>query len=166
MSEQEQEQQPYDRWSRPDALSRRGYVLAVLVPLVIAALAFGAVTLFASDEPDLRGTTVLLPTSSWKPGQGGDGALLQGELQMDADHCVYVDGDQGKVYAVWPAGWRATRDGDLLTVYDTDTKPVAHDGDTITTGGGSVPVATFEGEPCLPDTGDVFVIQDEVRVNQ
>ena len=161
-----EEQPPYDRWSRPAALSKRGYVLAVLVPLLVAALAFGAVTLFASDEPDLRGTTVLLPTSSWKPGQGGDAALLQGVLKMDADHCVYVDDGQSQVYAVWPAGWRATREGDLLTVYDTNTKPVAHDGDTISTGGGTTPVATFEGEPCLPATGDVFVIQDDVRVNQ
>jgi len=160
----EEPQEQYDRWSRPAALSRRGYVLAVLVPLLVAALAFGAVTLFASDEPDLRGTTVLLPASSWKPGQDAGTEVLQGVLRMDDAHCAYVETGQGNVYAVWPAGWRATREGDALTVYDTNTKPVAVGGDAISTGGESVPVETFDGEPCLPDDGEVFAIQGSVTV--
>ncbi|WP_243056812.1 hypothetical protein [Nocardioides sp. SR21] len=137
-----------------------------LVPLLVAAIAFGAVTVFASDEPELSGTTVQLPTSSWKPGQGGDDALIQGVLRMDDDYCVYLESGQDQVYAVWPAGWRATRDGELLTIYNGDLEVVARDGDAISTGGGFVPVATYEGEPCLPESGDVAAVQGDVTVTQ
>ena len=154
----------FDRWSRPAALSTRGYVLVALVPLLIAAVAFGAVTLFASDEPELTGTSVQLPTSSWKPGQGGDGALFEGVLRMDDEHCVYLEGEQGDRYVVWPAGWRATRDGDLLTLYDADLDVVARDGDAVSFGGGFAPVATYTGEPCLPESGEVAAVQSEVTV--
>jgi hypothetical protein len=161
------EQEPqFDRWSRPAALSRRGYVLVALVPVLIAAVGFGLITVFASDEPTLSGTTVLLPTSEWEPGAGGDAAALEGVLSMDDEHCVYVDSGQGRTYAVWPAGWRAAREGEALTLYDADDKPVAHDGDTIFTGGGSHPVETYAGEPCLPGDGDVFAVQAEVTVVQ
>lgn len=158
------EQEPFDRWSRPAALSTRGYVLVALVPLLVAALAFGAVSVFASDEPELSGTTVQLPTSSWKPGQDSDGALVQGVLRMDDDYCVYLESGSDRTYAVWPAGWRATRDGDLLTIYNPDLEAVARDGDAVSFGGGLVPVATYEGEPCLPESGDVATVQSEVTV--
>ena len=159
------EQEPqYDRWSRPAALSTRGYVLVALVPLLIAAIAFGAVTLFASDEPELTGTSVQLPTSSWKPGQDSDGALVHGVLRMDDEHCVYLESGTDRVYAVWPAGWRATRDGELLSVYDGDLRVVARDGDMVSFSGGLVPVQTYTGEPCLPDSGDVAAVQSEVTV--
>jgi hypothetical protein len=161
------EQEPqYDRWSRPAALSRRGYVLVALVPVLIAAVAFGAVTIFASEEPELTGTSVQLPTSSWKPGQGGDSAQIQGVLKMDEDHCVYLEAASERTYAVWPAGWRATRDGELLTLYDADLDVVARDGDAVTTNGGFQPVESFVGEPCLPETGDVAVVQGEVTAAQ
>ncbi|GAA4375624.1 hypothetical protein [Nocardioides caricicola] len=159
------DQEPqFDRWSRPAALSTRGYVLVALVPLLVAAVAFGAITLFASDEPELSGTSVQLPTSSWKSGQDGDGALIQGVLRMDDDYCVYLEGADRDTYVVWPAGWRATRDGELLTLYDADLSVVARDGDTITAGGGYQPVATYAGEPCLPESGEAAAVQSEVTV--
>ena len=165
MTDPAPEQEPqFDRWSRPAALSTRGYVLVALVPFLIAAIGFGAVTIFASDEPELSGTTVQLPTSSWKPGQDGDGALIQGVLRMDSDYCVYLEGAEGDTYVVWPAGWRATRDGELLTLYDADLKAVARDGDTISAGGGFQPVASFAGEPCLPESGEAAAVQSEVTV--
>lgn len=165
MSDPVPEQEPeFDRWSRGAALSTRGYVLVALVPLLIAAIAFGAVSLFASDEPELTGTTVQLPTSSWKPGQGGDDALIQGVLRMDEEHCVYLESGTDRVYAVWPAGWRATRDGELLSLYDGDLRIVARDGDGVSFGGGYAPVATYAGEPCLPESGEVAAVQSEVTV--
>jgi len=163
----EQEQKPqFDRWSRPDALSWRGYALVVLVPIVIAAIAFGAIALFASEEPDVRGTTVFLPTSDWEPGNGGDGALFEGVLRMDQQHCIYLETGTGNTYAVWPAGWRATREGELLNLYDADGARVARDGDTISAGGGAHPVETYAGEPCLPEDGEVAVVQGEVSATQ
>ena len=128
-----QEPAPYDRWSRPEALSRRGYLVVALVPVLIAAVGFAVVSLVASDDPSLSGTTVRLPTSDWQPGDGGDSALIQGALRLDDEHCVYLELNQERTYAVWPAGWRATREGEALTLYDADENPVANDGDMIST---------------------------------
>ena len=159
----------YDRWSRPEALSRRGYLLAVLVPVLIAACAFGAVALFASDDDGLAGTTVRLPEAGYAPiGNGGD-APIQGVLRLDDEQCVYLEAgqdgaDAGRVVAVWPAGYKASREGSRLTVFDADGDVVAHDGDLVRAGGGFAPAGTFAGEPCLPGSGDVAVIQSAVEV--
>jgi hypothetical protein len=172
LTDQQEHQEPaYDRWSRPDALSRRGYILAVLIPLLIAACAFGVVSLVASDDQGLSGTTVRLPESGYAPTSAGDGALIQGVLRLDADHCVYLQSGQdgaapGRVVPVWPAGYKASREGERLTVYDAQGKVVAHDGDELRTSGGFTSVGTFVGEPCLPATGDVAVIQSDVTVVQ
>jgi hypothetical protein len=137
-----------------------------VVPVLIAAIGFGLVSLLASDEPTISGTTVALPTSSWKPGQASDGALITGILRMDDVHCVYLESGTDQTYVVWPAGWRATREGDALTLYDGDLTVVAHDGDSISTGGGFQPAQAFLGEPCLPVSGEVGAVQGEVAVVQ
>jgi hypothetical protein len=159
-----QEQEPaYDRWSRPDALSRRGYVLAVLVPVLVAAVGFGIVSLVSAGDEAGSGTTVRLPVSGWAGG-GGDGALLEGVLEVDDDQCVYVQTEGGREYAVWPAGYRATLDHNRLRLFDSHDDEVAQDGDRISVGGGSLPVGTFSTEPCLPDSGDAFAVQSDVTV--
>jgi hypothetical protein len=170
LAEPKQDQGPaYDRWSRPDALSRRGYVLAVLIPLLVAACAFGVVSLVASDDDGLSGTTVRLPESGYAPSKAGAGAQIQGVLRLDNDHCVYLESgqdgaDPGRLVAVWPAGYKASREGARLTIYDAQGGVVAHDGDEIRTSGGFAAVGTFSGEPCLPASGDVAVIQSSVEV--
>ena len=157
----------YDRWSRPDALSRRGYVLVALVPVLVAAAAFGVVSLVsAGDEPELPGASVRLPVSDREPGDDANAAEVGGVLRVDDDRCVYLETDSvpsGRLYAVWPAGFQAALDGDRLTVYD-DGLPVARDGDTIATGGGYVEAGTLDGEPCLPESGEIAVVQSEVTV--
>ncbi len=170
MADQQERPAPaYDRWSRPDALSKRGYVLAVLIPLLIAACGFGVVSLVASDDHGLSGTTVRLPESAWAPGAGGDAAAISGVVRLDTDHCVYLEAGQdgaapGKSWVVWPAGYKAAREGSHLTIYDAGGAVVAHDGDQVRRGGGAAPAGSFSGEPCLPTTGEVFVIQSSVEV--
>ncbi|MCW2774986.1 MAG: hypothetical protein JWN91_3312 [Nocardioides sp.] len=170
MADQHEHPEPaYDRWSRPNALSRRGYVLAVLIPLVVAACAFGLVSLIASDDNGISGTTVRLPESGYAPTNAGDGAQIQGVLRLDSDHCVYLEAgqdgaDPGRVVAVWPAGYKASREGERLTIYDAQGKVLAHDGDEIRTSGEFADAGTFAGEPCLPETGEVAVIQGSVEI--
>lgn len=172
MAEQGPEEQPqpaYDRWARRQALSTRGYVLAVLVPLLVAAGGFGVVSLVSAGDATASGTTVRLPLSGWEPGDGGDDASIQGVLKVDAEHCVYLesgqDGDQpGRVYVAWPAGFRATLDAGRLALLDADGHEIAQDGDRVSTGGGYGPAGTFAGEPCLPDSGEVWIVQSEVQV--
>ena len=170
MAEQQETQEPaYDRWARSDALSRRGYVLAVVVPIVIAACAFGLVSLVASDDNGISGATVRLPEAGYAPTNASDDGLIQGVLRLDDDHCVYLESgqdgaDPGRVVAIWPAGYKASREGARLTVYDAESNVVAHDGDEVRASGGFTDVSTFAGEPCLPDSGEVAVIQSSVEV--
>jgi hypothetical protein len=162
----------YDRWSRPDALSKRGYVLAVVVPVLIAAAGFGVVSLVSAGDETARGVTVRLPVSGWAPGSSGGDALIQGTVRIDADHCVYLGTEEGaqgtadKVWPVWPAGFRATREGGAVTIFDPDGHAVARSGDTVRMGGGYGPAGTFQGQPCLPDDGEVAIVQSEVTVLQ
>lgn len=163
MTQQQDEQEPaYDRWSRPDALSKRGYVLVAIVPFFVAAVGFGIVSLVSSGDEAASGTSVRLPVSGWSGG-GGDAALLEGVLAVDDEKCVYVETEGGDVVPVWPAGFRASFDQNRLRLFDGDDE-IAQDGDAIRVGGGSLPAGTFRSEPCVPDSGDVFVVQSDVTV--
>ena len=166
------DQPVYDRWSRPQALSNRGYLLAVLVPVLIAAAAFGVVSLVSAGDESGSGVTVRLPVSGWAPGSGGDTAPIEGVLAVDADRCVYLTpsvrggNEPDKIWVVWPAGFHAVLDNGRVTIYDTDNHKVAMDGDLVRMSGGTTPVSTYAGEPCLPDGGDVAVAQSDVTVLQ
>src|SRR5687767_2477424 len=96
----------YSRWDQQPALGRRGMVLAVVIPVLIAASAFGVVALVSRDSGSTA-TTVRVPTSGWIPGQGGNDALITGVLAIDDDRCVYLEGEEGRLWPVWPAGYRA-----------------------------------------------------------
>ncbi len=161
--------QPYDRWSRPEALSKRGYAIIAILPFVIAAIGFGVVSLVSAGDDAASGTTVRLPVSGWTPGGGGDDALIQGVLRLDDQHCVYLEAgqdgaDPGQVWPVWPAGFKAVREGEHFTLLDGAGKVVARDGDEVSAGGGFGPAGTFAGQPCLPESGEVAIVQSEVSV--
>jgi hypothetical protein len=165
MSEHEPERQPaYDRWSRRDALSRRGYVLAIVGPVLVAAAGFGVVSLVASGGDTASGTTVRIPEAAYGPAAAGGGDVIEGVLRLDDEHCVFLDGGGRTTVPVWPAGYRASREGGALTIYDEDDHAVAHDGDLIRMTGTLAPAGNFTGEPCLPDSGDVAVVQSDVVV--
>ena len=169
--EEQEREQPIDPRYRPQALSNRGYAIAAVVPFVIAAIGFGIVALVSSGDGAGSGVTVRLPTSGWAPASGGGDALIQGVLRLDDDECVYLEAgqdgaDPGKLWPVWPAGYQATREGDRLTLLDTDGKEVAHDGDQVSMSGGFSPAGTFAGEPCVPASGEVAIVQSDVTVER
>jgi hypothetical protein len=166
------DQPVYDRWSRPQALSNRGYLLAVLVPVLIAAAAFGVVALVSAGDETGSGVTVRLPVSGWAPGSGGDSALIEGVLGVDADHCVFLTptvrggNEPNRVWPVWPEGYHARLNGNRLSLYDQDDEVVAVDGDHVRMGGSAAPAGNFAAEPCLPHSGTVAVVQSAVEVVQ
>jgi hypothetical protein len=163
----EQRQETYDRWSRPQALSNRGYLLAVLVPLLVAAAGFGVVSLVSAGDDTARGVSVHLPVSGWAPGAAGDSSPIEGVLRLDADNCVYLDDDGTKVWPVWPAGYHASIDDNRLSLFQAnDTRAIAVDGDHLRMSGSSAPVGNYATEPCLPDSGEVAVVQSDVQVVQ
>ena len=171
-----EEQQRYDRFTPTQALSRRGYLLWAVVPFVIAALGFTAVSI-ASHGGGGSGFAVRLPISGGAAdtGSAGDEQLV-GQLESDGRHCVYLQpssgsgagssgssgGGGGQVWAVWPIGYSATLDGSHLSVRDRHGDEVAQSGQLVTISGAYTSVKDYATEPCLPKDGQVFVIDSPV----
>jgi hypothetical protein len=163
------EQQRYDRFTPTQALSRRGYLLWALVPFVIAALGFTVVSVIAHDNGS-SGFAVRLPISGGAAdtGSAGDQRLV-GELETDGQHCVYLrpsggSGSSGpsQVWAVWPIGYSATLEGSHLSVTDRHGVQVAQSGQLVTITGAYTSSKDYATEPCLPQDGQVFVIDSPV----
>lgn len=161
------EQEPlgsgYDRWDQRPALGTRGLVLAVVIPLLLAAAGFGVVAAISSGTDTATGS-VRVPTSDWIPGQAGGSATITGTLALDDHDCVYLDGPGGQVWPVWPAGFRARLDSvGKVSLYDGRDHLVAREGEGIQAQGAVVPASTYAGRSCVPTSGDVAVVRSEVN---
>jgi hypothetical protein len=159
------EQQGYDRFTPTQALSRRGYVLWALVPFVLAAIGFTTVSLIAHDK-GTGGFAVRLPISGGAADTGSPGDhRLAGQLETDAQHCVYLQPSNGSgphVWAVWPIGYSATLSGTHLSMEDRHGNEVAQSGQIVTISGAYTSAKDYPSEPCLPKDGRVFVIDSPV----
>ena len=152
----------YTRWDQTPALGRRGMILAVVIPVLIAAAAFGVVTL-VSEGSETAATAIKVPTGEWIPGQPGGSTTIQGTLAVDARRCVYLQSPDGEVWPVWPAGYRARLDGSgHVSLYDGKDHLVARDGEGVRASGMFTSPDAFAGETCLPADGEVAVVQSEV----
>lgn len=153
----------FHRWDQQPALGRRGLVLAVLVPVLIAAGAFGVVSLVSRDSGSTA-TSIRVPMSEWIPGQGGGQALIQGTLSIDEQRCVYLQATEGRIWPVWPAGYRGRVDeAGHVTLYDGGDNVVARDGEQVQASGTYREPTAYTGQPCLPpDDGEVAVVESEV----
>ncbi len=153
----------FARWDQKPALSTRGMVLAVVIPVLIAAAAFGVVSL-VSRGSETQATAIKVPTSGWIRGQAGGSDTIRGALSVDQRRCVYLKADDGQeVWPVWPAGYYARIDSSRhVSLYDGSDHLVARDGEQVQATGIHTSPAAFSGETCLPGDGDVAVVQSEV----
>ena len=152
----------YARWDQTPALGRRGMVLAVVIPVLIAAAGFGVVTLI-SEGTDTAATAIKVPTGDWIPGQPTGSKPIQGTLAVNAQHCVYLKNPSGELWPVWPAGFRARLDSTgKVSLYDGKDHLVARDGEGVQATGMFTSPANFAGETCLPANDQVAVVQSEV----
>ncbi|MDF1602324.1 hypothetical protein [Nocardioides sp. YIM 152315] len=152
-------------WDQRPALGRRGMVLMAGVVVVIAAAAFGIVSL-VSQGSDTQASAIRVPTSGWISGQEEGTETIRGTLSVDERHCVYLETGTGeKVFPVWPAGFYGRLDGaGNVRLYDGADELVARDGAALQASGTFQSAAQYAGEPCLPGEGDVAVVQSEVTV--
>ena len=152
----------YARWDQTPALGRRGMVLAVVIPVLIAAAAFGVVSL-VSRGSETAATAIKVPTGDWIPGQPSGSTSIQGTLSVDSRRCVYLQGTDGEIWPVWPAGYRARLDDTgKVSLYDGKDHLVARDGEGVQAKGIFTTPANFAGETCLPSNDEVAVVQSEV----
>jgi hypothetical protein len=159
---------------QPPDLRRRtltpfGYAVVALVPVLIAVIGITILHFNYDPEDVVSGKRVPILTSTWKPGDAHDNALISGELTLGDDGCVHLTGADGtQVEVVWPFDYEATVDNggtsQQLKLYDTDRKIVARGGDQLRMGGGYGDVGSYAGRPCAPASGEVALVQSEVVV--
>lgn len=151
-------------WYQKPEIGNRGLVLMVVVPVLLAAAAFGLVS-WVSAGDETQATAARVPTSDWIPGQAGGSERIAGQLAVDASRCVYLDdvatGDQ--VWPIWPAGFYARFDDEgHVSLYDGHDRLVARGGEMIQATGEFVAPTPYAGQECVPDTGEVGVIKSDV----
>lgn len=111
------------------------------------------------------GTPIVVATSSWKPGDGGDLALLTGTLRATSEGCPYVDASMNPAHpspvaVVWPAGYQARREpGGGIEVTGPDGSVVIREGDRFRAGGG---YSESKGLPCTLGAAGAFGIQSSI----
>jgi hypothetical protein len=155
-------QSAYAHWDQPPLVGRRGLILAVVIPVLIAAAAFGVVTL-VSEGTDTAATAIKVPTGDWIPGQPTGSTAISGTLAVNAQHCVYLKNPSGELWPVWPAGFRARLDSaGKVSLYDGKDHLVAREGEGVQATGMFTTPANFAGETCLPTNDQVAVVQSEV----
>lgn len=155
--------QPPPRGRRGAAASGAVIGLAALGLLIAFALVVESL-LTPPDDPPV-GAPIELPTSQWRPGEGGDTAKIIGTVARDADGCVALRSEQGSLlYALWPAGYTADVHDGTMRIRDEDGDVVAAEGDLVTAGGGY----DHPDRPrpaCIPvRSGQVASIQSEITV--
>ena len=137
-------------------------VLAVVIPVLIAAAGFGVVSL-VSRGSDTAATAIKVPTGDWIPGQPTGSTTIQGTLAVNAQHCVFLKNPSGELWPVWPAGFQARLDSNgKVSLYDGKDHLVARDGESVQATGTMTSPAAYAGETCLPSNDDVAVVQSEV----
>jgi hypothetical protein len=101
-----------------------------------------------------------IPTSSWRPGNPSQDALMIGTLASGiykGHWCPWLDGPgPHRTPIVWPAGYRAERHP--LKLLDSRGKVVAQGGERIKLGGGNSPV---KQDDCLLGQDTEFVVMSQ-----
>lgn len=153
------------RYARP-ALSRRGYVVAAVVPVLIAAALFGLVV-WNYDDSDIEGRTAPVLLSSWQPGAPGGDATVTGVLEEGDGGCPVLTTSEGSTAVAWPGGWSArVTPGGTLTVYDGAGDPVVRENQEVRATGVlvDVPGSAYAGKRCAPADGQVTEVRSDVSV--
>ena len=162
MPEEQETQQGYAHWDQPALVGRRGLILAVVIPVLIAAAGFGVVS-WISEGTDTAATAIKVPTGDWIPGQPVGSTPIEGTLAVDSRHCVYLKGTAQEIWPVWPAGYRARLDAaGKVSLYDGKDHLVARDGEGVRATGTFTSPSAYAGETCLPSDDQVAVVQSEV----
>ena len=102
------------------------------------------------------GTPLPIPTSQWREGEAGAGALLEGVLMLRADRCLVVVSPEAETVIAWPAGFTAVARGNGADVLGGDGAVVARTGEQIALGGGEGSVGITG--PCLGGPAPVFAV--------
>jgi hypothetical protein len=139
-------------------------VLAVAAVAVIALPHWGGSRPGVSAAESPSAPAPALATSNWAPGQPAELALSQGTLVLTTDGCVALGGRSGTSEPLaWPQGYTARPAGDgVVDVVAPDGTVVAHTGERVHLGGGSIGLKGLPPSRCLPTSDSVFAIQEDL----
>jgi hypothetical protein len=156
---------------RPPDLERRtltplGYAVAVVVPILVAAIGITILHFNYDPEDVVTGQRVPIMTSDWREGDDAALAEVSGVLTLTPAGCVVLTQPDGsELSVVWPFDFEATVLNQALKLYDTDRTIAARGGDTIAAGGAYGDVGSLAGTPCAPPAGtEVAFVQSTVEV--
>ena len=153
---------------------RRRQVLAGLgAAVVLAGAGIGVANLGGtSGENDVVSTGGEEVRIMTQPEAGDNylAAQLSGTLVVTDEQCLAVKHGSAEtplVYSIyWPNGFTAARDtAGQATVYNADGQPIAHEGDTVSIGGGLMPENVDfpqKDHPCA--VGEIWVAAPDVEV--
>lgn len=147
------------------SLSRMGYAVWIVVPVVIAAIGLTLLHFNYDPEDNVEGERVPILTSNFINGQPNAGELITGELVLDDQECMRLETQDGEeITPVWPADYEATLYRDELRLYDPERNIVARSGDIVQMGGQFQDVAAYSANPCAPESGQVAVVQSAIAI--
>jgi hypothetical protein len=104
-----------------------------------------------------------LPSDGWKPGQAAMEALSSTPFHATLTQSGTCSSD-GSIDYLWPAGYRVRFHPTVLL--DPSGKVVAHQGQYVTVGGGSVGTASWPSAARCYKGGQVWAIQGAVQVGR
>jgi hypothetical protein len=159
---------------RPRDVNRRLALVGVAVAVAIAAATGWLLTsrhtqvqLADGVVPDRQGAVVELPSSGWKPGDGGRAAALTGTVAVDERGCVTVASSEDPAEVsgpefglLWPVGYTARRDDNgQVSILDEAGRVVLREGDSFEVGGGPGPIVSAGESTCLQTATETFAME-------
>jgi hypothetical protein len=117
--------------------------------------------------PDRPGAVVELPSSGWKPGDGGRAMALTGTIAEDERGCITVASseDPSTVSSfgfglLWPVGYTARRDDNgQVSILDEAGRVILREGDAFEVGGGPGPIVSAGESTCLQTATETFAME-------
>lgn len=136
----------------------RRRALAGLAGLAIAVLATGC-----AWQPPRDSTTFEVPASTWEEGDGGDAAVVSGDLVIDDEGCTFLDEDM-TVGVLFPTAIGVTReDGTRYVVHERTGEVFATEGDTVTYDGGYSTTVSAWSDVCSSTPTEIATVHDSPR---
>ncbi|GAA4519387.1 hypothetical protein GCM10023160_03110 [Brachybacterium paraconglomeratum] len=113
-----------------------------------------------AGQPPGGSTTFEIPTFTWEEGDGGDAAVVSGDLVIDDEGCTFL-GAAITVGVLFPTAIGVTReDGTRYVVHDRTGEVFAAEGDTVMYSGSYSTTVSAWNDACSSTPTEVATVHD------